>query len=113
MSEIKQGVTLEVMGEGTSMGPLSDEMKQHARYPSSLHADIKYDIEWTTLGEYLEFLERKGVAANVASFVGSATLRIHAAGYDDRASQRQRSGGDENACSMRRCARARWACPPP
>ena len=47
-------------------------------------ADIQYDIEWTTLGEYLEFLERKGVATNVASFVGSATLRVHAAGYDDR-----------------------------
>ena len=83
MSEIKQGVTLEVMGEGTSMGPLSDEMKARARYILS-NADIKYDIEWTTLGEYLEFLERKGVATNVASFVGSSTLRIHAAGYDDR-----------------------------
>ena len=84
MSDIKQGVTLEVMGEGTSMGPLSDEMKQ-ARDSILSTADIEYDIEWTTLGEYLEFLERKGVATNVASFVGSATLRIHAAGYDDRA----------------------------
>ena len=83
MSEIKQGVTLEVMGEGTSMGPLSDEMKD-TRDTILSNADIKYDIEWTTLGEYLEFLERKGVATNVASFVGSATLRIHAAGYDDR-----------------------------
>ena len=84
MSDIKQGVTLEVMGEGTSMGPLSDEMKQ-ARDSILSTADINYDIEWTTLGEYLEYLERKGVATNVASFVGSATLRIHAAGYDDRA----------------------------
>ena len=84
MSDIKQGVTLEVMGEGTSMGPLSDEMKQ-TRDTILSTADIHYDIEWTTLGEYLEFLERKGVATNVASFVGSATLRIHAAGYDDRA----------------------------
>ena len=83
MSDIKQGVTLEVMGEGTSMGPLSDEMKQ-ARDSILSTADIEYDIEWTTLGEYLEFLARKGVATNVASFVGSATLRIHAAGYDDR-----------------------------
>ena len=83
MSDIKQGVTLEVMGEGTSMGPLSDEMK---RAPDTIlsTADIHYDIEWTTLGEYLEYLERKGVATNVASFVGSTTLRIHAAGYDDR-----------------------------
>ena len=84
MSDIKQGVTLEVMGEGTSMGPLSDEMKRNRDTILST-ADIHYDIEWTTLGEYLEFLERKGVATNVASFVGSATLRIHAAGYDDRA----------------------------
>ncbi len=83
MSDIKQGVTLEVMGEGTSMGPLSDEMKR-ARDTILSTADIRYDIEWTTLGEYLEFLERKGVATNVASFVGSSTLRIHAAGYDDR-----------------------------
>ncbi|MDE2749067.1 MAG: D-aminoacylase [Chloroflexota bacterium] len=83
MSDIKQGVTLEVMGEGTSMGPLSDEMKRNRDTILST-ADIQYDIEWTTLGEYLEFLERKGVATNVASFVGSATLRIHAAGYDDR-----------------------------
>lgn len=83
LSDIKQGVTLEVMGEGTSMGPLSDKMKQ-SRDTILSTSDIKYDIEWTTLGEYLEFLERKGVATNVASFVGSATLRIHAAGYDDR-----------------------------
>lgn len=83
ISDIKQGVTLEVMGEGTSMGPLNDEMKRSRDTILSI-ADIDYDIEWTTLGEYLEFLERKGVAANVASFVGSATLRVHAAGYDDR-----------------------------
>lgn len=83
LSDIKQGVTLEVMGEGTSMGPLSDKMKQ-TRDTILSTADIKYDIEWTTLGEYLEFLERKGVSTNVASFVGSSTLRIHAAGYDDR-----------------------------
>lgn len=83
MSNIKQGVTLEVMGEGTSMGPLSDKMKQ-SRDTILSTADIEYDIEWTTLGEYLEFLERKGVSTNVASFVGSSTLRIHAAGYENR-----------------------------
>ncbi|MCY4072672.1 MAG: D-aminoacylase [Chloroflexi bacterium] len=83
LSDIKQGVTLEVMGEGTSMGPLNDEMKR-TRDTILSTADIHYDIEWTTLGEYLEFLERKGVATNIASFVGSATLRVHAAGYDDR-----------------------------
>jgi N-acyl-D-amino-acid deacylase len=81
MSDIKQGVTLEVMGEGDSMGPLNDEMK---RNEVERQGSIKYDITWTTLGEYLEFLEAKGVSPNVASYVGATTLRIHEIGYDDR-----------------------------
>ena len=81
MSDIMQGVTMEVMGEGTSMGPLSEEMKARAL---ERQGDIKYDIEWTTLGEYLEFLENRGVSVNVASYVGAATLRIHEIGYDNR-----------------------------
>jgi N-acyl-D-amino-acid deacylase len=83
ISEIKQGVTLEVMGEGWSMGPLSDKMKE-TRNAILSTGDIDYDIEWTTLGEYLEFLVRKGVSTNIASFVGSSTLRIYSAGYEDR-----------------------------
>ena len=83
-SEIRQGVTLEVMGEGTSMGPLSDEMKKSGARTILGNEDIEYDVTWTTLGEYLEFLEQKGVSCNVTSFVGSATLRIHAMGYEDR-----------------------------
>lgn len=81
-SEIRQGVTLEVMGEGTSMGPLNAAMKREMR---ESQGDIKYDVEWTTLGEYLEYLERRGVSTNVASFIGAATVRIHAIGYEDRA----------------------------
>ncbi|MCB0571740.1 MAG: D-aminoacylase [Phaeodactylibacter sp.] len=81
MSDLKQGVTLEVMGEGWSMGPLSDTMKALA---IKEQADIQYPIEWTTLGEYLQYLENKGVSPNVASFVGAATLRIHELGYEDR-----------------------------
>jgi len=81
LSDIKQGVTLEVMGEGQSMGPLSDVMKQAAR---DRQGSIQYDIEWTTLGEYLEFLVRKGVSPNVASYVGATTLRIHEVGYENR-----------------------------
>ncbi len=84
-SEIRQGVTLEVMGEGTSMGPLSDEMKASGARTILGNEDIQYDVTWTTLGEYLEHLERRGVSCNVASFVGSSTLRIHAMGYADRA----------------------------
>ncbi len=83
-SEIRQGVTLEVMGEGYSFGPLSDEMKANGTEGILGNADIKYDIEWTTLGEYLEFLVRKGVSPNVASFVGTHTLRKYAVGDDDR-----------------------------
>jgi N-acyl-D-amino-acid deacylase len=83
-SEIRQGVTLEIMGEGESMGPLSEPMK--AEWVGGIlgNRDIKYDIEWSTLGEYLEFLEKRGVSTNIASFVGLGTLRIYAVGYDDR-----------------------------
>lgn len=80
-SNIRQGVTLEVMGEGNSMGPLSEAMKETMRRQQG---DIRYDIEWTTLGEYLEYLERRGVSPNVASFIGAATPRIHVVGYEDR-----------------------------
>ncbi len=81
MSDIKQGVTLEVMGEGWSMGPLNEQMKADNL---KSQGDIKYDIPWTTLGEYLEFLEQKGVAPNIASFMGATTARIHELGYEDR-----------------------------
>lgn len=83
-SEIRQGVTLEVMGEGTSMGPLSEKMKAEGTRGILGNDRIKYDVEWTTLGQYLEWLEKRGVSTNIASFVGSSTLRIHALGYDDR-----------------------------
>ncbi|MDX1673532.1 MAG: serine hydrolase [Longimicrobiales bacterium] len=82
LSDVRQGVTLEVFGEGWSMGPWSDTMKALER---SQQGDIEYEIAWTTLGEYLEHLEARGVASNVASFVGATTVRIHELGYDDRA----------------------------
>lgn len=81
MSDIKQGVTLEVMGEGSSMGPLNAAMKDEAR---ERQGDIRFDIQWTTLDEYLQFLTQKGVSPNVASYVGATTLRIHEVGYADR-----------------------------
>jgi N-acyl-D-amino-acid deacylase len=79
--EIRQGVTLEVMGEGHSMGPLTDDMKRRAK---EQQGDIQYDITWTTLAEYLAFLEKKGISPNVASYIGAATLREHVVGLDDR-----------------------------
>jgi N-acyl-D-amino-acid deacylase len=79
-SDIRQGVTLEVMGEGWSMGPLNAEMK---RLTVERQDDIKFPVTWTTLGEYLGQLERKGVSTNVASFVGATTVRIHELGEAD------------------------------
>jgi N-acyl-D-amino-acid deacylase len=71
-SEIRQGVTTQIMGEGSSMGPVNDRMKARMKREQT---DIKYEIEWRTLGEYLYFLERKGVSQNVASFLGAGTVR--------------------------------------
>ncbi len=79
--DIRQGVTLEVFGEGESMGPLSDSMRAEMVRGQG---DLRYDVTWSTLGEYLETLERRGVSPNVASFVGATTLRVHEVGYDDR-----------------------------
>ncbi len=80
LSDLKQGITLEVMGEGTSMGPLSPEMK---RLEIQRMGDIRYPIEWTTLDEYLTWLTRRGTAVNVASFVGAASVRQHVLGEGD------------------------------
>jgi N-acyl-D-amino-acid deacylase len=80
-SNVRQGVTLEVFGEGWSMGPMNEAMKQEE---IESQGSIKYDIEWTTLGEYLGHLERRGVSPNVASFVGAATVRIYVMGYEAR-----------------------------
>ncbi len=80
-SDIRQGVTLEVMGEGESMGPLNDTMKKEM---GEQQGDIKFDVKWTTLGEYLDYLVQRGVSCNVASFVGATTVRIHEIGYADR-----------------------------
>jgi N-acyl-D-amino-acid deacylase len=80
-SDIRQGVTLEVFGEGWSMGPLSETMKRRLKTDQG---ELKYDVEWTTLVEYLEHLQRRGVSCNLASFVGATTVRIHELGYEDR-----------------------------
>jgi len=82
MSDLKQGVTLEVMGEGWSMGPLNAGMKEEM---SARQGDIRFDVAWTTLGEYLAHLEQSGISPNVASYVGATTVRIHEVGYENRA----------------------------
>jgi len=83
-SDIRQGITLEVLGEG-SMGPLNEKMKSDYRDQMKRNPDWRFDIDWTTLGEYLKSLERRGVSPNVASFVGANTIRIHELGYENRA----------------------------
>ena len=79
-SEIRQGVTTEILGEGTSMGPLNDEMR---RQVVAAQTDIKFEVPWTTLADYLTYLERRGVSPNVASFIGAATIRTHVLGLED------------------------------
>jgi N-acyl-D-amino-acid deacylase len=81
-SDIRQGVTLEVLGESFSMGPLNEDQKRELL---DRQGNITFDVTWTTLDEYLEHLVRRGVAPNVASFVGTATVRGHVMGYEDRA----------------------------
>jgi N-acyl-D-amino-acid deacylase len=80
-SDIRQGVTLEIMGEGFSMGPLNDEMK---RLMTERQTDVRYDVEWSTLDGYLEYLTERGISPNVASFIGAANPRAYVVGYEDR-----------------------------
>ena len=98
LGDIRQGVTLEVFGEGSSLGPANDAMKEdflddfvatlgsreQAAATLGLAPDAELEVPWTTLGEYLQFLEDKGVATNVASFIGATTARVHEIGYEDR-----------------------------
>ena len=97
--EVRQGVTTQIMGEGWSMGPLNERLKKQVVAEQD---DIKFDIEWTTLAEYLKYLEKRGVSQNVASFVGATTIRQYVLG-EAMCSQHRRS--------FRRCANScarRW-----
>ena len=80
-SDIRQGVTLEVMGEGTSMGPVTSKMK---RQMEDIEGDIRYKVSWNSLGDYLKLLEKKGVSCNIASFLGAGTVRTYVIGEDNR-----------------------------
>jgi N-acyl-D-amino-acid deacylase len=80
-SEIRQGVTTEIMGEGESMGPVNDRVREHMLREQS---DIKYDIKWNTLAEYLRYLENRGISCNVASFIGATTIRENVIGFEDK-----------------------------
>jgi len=82
LGAIRQGVTLEVFGEGSSGGPLTDTMK---KIDEKSQGDIKYKIEWTTLRDYLTYLQKRGISTNVASFVGASTIRENVLGDENRA----------------------------
>ena len=82
LSDIMQGVTLEVFGEGWSMGPLDEDLKKDLQ---SAQGDIKYEMDWNTLDEYLQSLTKRGISPNVASFIGATTVRINHIGYENRA----------------------------
>ena len=79
--EIRQGVTTEIFGEGDSMGPLTDEMKKRHKEEQG---DIKYDIEWTTLADYLKYMEKRGISPNIASYIGATTIREYVIGLEDK-----------------------------
>lgn len=81
LSELTQGVTTQVFGEGHSMGPLTDELRQRMQQQAGNGA---FDVAWSTLAEYLAYAERRGVSQNVASYIGATTLRVFAVGQDDR-----------------------------
>lgn len=98
LSDIKQGVTLEVFGEGWSMGPLGEDLKKELQLPTS-QGDIKYDIDWNTLDEYLQSLVKRGISPNVASFIGATTVRINHIGYENR------EPTDEELISMQQMVR--------
>ena len=81
LGELKQGVTTQIFGEGDSMGPLNDRLKALMK---SEQGDLKYDIAWTSLSDYLNYLEKKGVSQNVASYLGATTVRRYVIGDEDK-----------------------------
>jgi N-acyl-D-amino-acid deacylase len=81
LGELKQGVTTQIFGEGWSMGPLNDRLKKQM---IDEQGDLKFDIEWTTLAEYLQYLERRGASQNVASYIGATTIRKYVIGDEDK-----------------------------
>ncbi len=88
-SDIRQGVTLEIFGEGLSMGPVNEHVRQLIVEDQG---DIEFEIEWTTLGEYLDYLVSRGISTNVASFIGATTARVHEIGFEDRPPTEQELG---------------------
>ena len=80
-SDIRQGVTLEVVGEAISMGPINDQSRP---VMEEMRGNLDFDVEWETLGEYLRYMEDRGISPNITSFVGATLLRMNTVGFDDR-----------------------------
>jgi N-acyl-D-amino-acid deacylase len=81
-SELRQGVTTEIFGEGESMGPVNDRVREHMLREQT---DFKFDITWSTLSDYLKYLEKRGVSCNIASYIGATTIRENVIGFEDKA----------------------------
>ena len=107
-SEIRQGVTTEVMGEGESMGPVNDRVRD---YMLKQQTEIKYDITWKTLAEYLQYLEKRGVSCNVASFIGATTIRENVIGFENKEPRPSNWIRCASSCGER-WRRARWGLAP-
>ena len=104
-SDIRQGVTLEVFGEGESYGPCTDALRVEM---SKRQGDIRYEITWDSLGGFLETLQRRGVSCNVASFVGATTVRECVVGFDDLRTHAGGTGPDARRWSTAPWPRGRW-----
>ena len=79
--ELREGVTLEVFGEGESMGPLNANMKKEMQQEQPI---FKFNVNWNTLGEYMQSMEKRGISCNIASYVGATTIREYVIGEDNR-----------------------------
>ena len=89
LGELEQGVTTQVFGEGTSMGPLTPQMRDNLQAQDPV---LSYEVKWTSLAEYLAYAESHGISQNIASYIGATTLRIYVAGYDEPPPHRRRAG---------------------
>lgn len=79
--ELREGVTLEVFGEGESMGPLNANMKKEMQQEQPI---FKFNVNWNTLGEYMQSMEKRWISCNIASYVGATTIREYVIGEDNR-----------------------------
>lgn len=89
LGELTQGVTTQVLGEGSSMGPLTPALRAEL---ADSAGPLDVEVCWERLSEYLRHVEQRGTAQNVASFIGGGTIRANVVGHDDRPATDQELG---------------------